>query len=405
MKLIALATAATLLAAATADTRTLTAELNQDGISGTVTFTQVEGATSADIAVDITGFTDEQLPVSYHVHTMPIKSGCGADSTGGHHNPLGVDNVGCSTSAQDLCEQGDLSGKHGALTTLTVDATYTDTNIELFGENSIVGRSVVFHDNTGARIACADIGFAGPTKEVVATFDMGGIAGTITLAQDSTDEASETTVLVDFSTVPGTTPHKYHVHALPTDIADPEDCSLVGGHYNPLSLDLDSPTYGDGDDATFEVGDLSGKHGTLDLSAATRVLYMDTNLPLSGTNGVAGRSIVVHDVDGSRLACANINHAVDEDKEVDDDDDDDAAGIGRKWLIVIVAFGLVLLFIVVFCAFKYSDRSVKDVALCGTWEENAKLKERPPSLDVEDMEGIEVVYSVPSPIHSPASMA
>mmetsp|Transcript_6287 Transcript_6287/g.17606 ORF Transcript_6287/g.17606 Transcript_6287/m.17606 type:complete len:140 (-) Transcript_6287:265-684(-) len=136
-------------------------------------------------------------------------------------------------------------------------------------------------------------------------------------------------------------------------------------------------------------------------------LYTDTNLPLAGLYGVDDLSIVVHDMDGSRLTCANINDAVDEDMEVDDDDDDD--GIGLIWLIFIVAFGFGLLYILVFCAVKYCGRSGVDAAVCGTREEKTKLKARPPSLedfkDMEGLHGIEIVYSVPSPIHSASSMA
>lgn len=54
---------------------------------------------------------------------------------------------------------GDLSGKFGALDGLTqYEDFYNDTNLPLFGYNSIIGRSVVIHKRyKNARWACSTL--------------------------------------------------------------------------------------------------------------------------------------------------------------------------------------------------------------------------------------------------------
>jgi hypothetical protein len=63
--------------------------------------------------------------------------------------------------------------------------------------------------------------------------------------------------------------------------------------------------------STCEVGDLSGKHGSLTLSGAItggKAFYTDVNLPLSGANSVSARSIVVHAASsgGPRIGCGSL---------------------------------------------------------------------------------------------------
>ena len=97
------------------------------------------------------------------------------------------------------------------------------------------------------------------------------------------------------------------------------------GHFNPTFQDPANPTLGDL--STYEIGDLSGKHGRLIPAADTtiaadpttpplvvRQTYTDTTAsilynPTAGSKGsmwIVGRSIVIHNADGSRWVCANI---------------------------------------------------------------------------------------------------
>lgn len=51
--------------------------------------------------------------------------------------------------------------------------SYEDWYLPLFGEYSVVGRSIVIHNNdeSGSRWVCANIGYPGPVTTAVARFD------------------------------------------------------------------------------------------------------------------------------------------------------------------------------------------------------------------------------------------
>jgi len=110
---------------------------------------------------------------------------------------------------------------------------------------------------------------------------------------------------------------QFHVHEYQSVSDHFDDCADAGGHYNPVNSNLEPE---------FEVGDLSGKHGTfadwgVTDDAGSKVFY-DFNLPLWGKNSVAARSIVLHDaVSGERVACGNLGHmgpAWDQQPELDE---------------------------------------------------------------------------------------
>lgn len=86
-----------------------------------------------------------------------------------------------------------------------------------------------------------------------------------------------------------------------------EDSTLYG-HFNPFSVDPKySPPPKNGSVDQYEMGDLSGKFGTLDESVHFEDSYNDTNLPLFGYNNVLGRSIVIHKKrKNSRWACSTL---------------------------------------------------------------------------------------------------
>ena len=58
-----------------------------------------------------------------------------------------------------------------------------------------------------------------------------------------------------------------------------------------------------------EVGDLSGKWGSLDTSSPVQVTYTDANLPLLSSDTILGRSVTILAA-GQRLACATIKFGV-----------------------------------------------------------------------------------------------
>ena len=75
----------------------------------------------------------------------------------------------------------------------------------------------------------------------------------------------------------------------------PCDGSALYGHFNPLGVEQGtSPAPATGTHDMYEVGDLSGKYGTLLGAESRKGFYNDTNLPLFGLTSIMGRSVVVH---------------------------------------------------------------------------------------------------------------
>uniref|UniRef100_A0A3Q1HEW0 Superoxide dismutase copper/zinc binding domain-containing protein n=1 Tax=Acanthochromis polyacanthus TaxID=80966 RepID=A0A3Q1HEW0_9TELE len=132
----------------------VSAILNMRGIRGYVSFRQASPFDVTELRVNLTNLQSRVGP--YHVHKFPVplvgtnsSSLCSNDNVGGHWNPFGL-NTSDPTypagpgSTHDRYEVGDLN-----------------FSLPLFGQNSIVGRSVVIHLTDGARYVCASIGYPG----------------------------------------------------------------------------------------------------------------------------------------------------------------------------------------------------------------------------------------------------
>ena len=84
--------------------------------------------------------------------------------------------------------------------------------------------------------------------------------------------------------------HKWHVHERPPRTPGQSCSNDIGGHYNPFDVDLNSNQYSTEcsprSPLRCESGDLSGKHGKLNLGPGTAsrktYTYIDTNLNLWG---------------------------------------------------------------------------------------------------------------------------
>ena len=85
----------------------------------------------------------------WHVHDFPVPASGSCADTGGHYDPM-----------QSVPEYGDLShsAKHGRLSG-TTSSYALDSTLPLYGAYSVLGRSIVIHENDGAsaRRACATI--------------------------------------------------------------------------------------------------------------------------------------------------------------------------------------------------------------------------------------------------------
>ncbi|XP_062551258.1 uncharacterized protein LOC134216338 [Armigeres subalbatus] len=250
-------------------------------------------------------------------------------SSGGIFNPQKV-SVGmsdweqrCTSSSPELCRLGDLSNRLGMLGIAGRKAEaervsrkmFVDQNLPLSGFASIIGRSIVIYDDhgpkaRGERLACSIIGGYHRRKVVARDWYSNGdpltIKGKLEMLQQS--EYDMTNVEVDFKGLVENS--GYHVHIAPVegDLQFPCEDSTVYGHWNPRSINPKlSPPPAQGSTDEYELGDLSGKFGTLDGVSMYEQAYNDTRLPLYGYESIIGRSIVVHKKEKNRRwACSTL---------------------------------------------------------------------------------------------------
>uniref|UniRef100_A0A665WPT1 Superoxide dismutase copper/zinc binding domain-containing protein n=1 Tax=Echeneis naucrates TaxID=173247 RepID=A0A665WPT1_ECHNA len=140
-------------------------------------------------------------------------------------------------------------------------------------------------------------------KQVSSVMNMRGIKGYFSFYQASPFDVTELRVnLTNLQKKVG----PFHVHHFPllSVMAPPSNlCSNdnVGGHWNPLEVNTSAPTYPTAPGSThdrYEIGDLSGKHMSLENQSQVDAVFQDFNLPLFGQNSIVGRSVVIHEVDG-----------------------------------------------------------------------------------------------------------
>lgn len=105
----------------------------------------------------------------FHIHEYGDCSAADATSAGGHYNPEGHAHGAPKDMKRHAGDMGNLDADSSGYAHLE----YLDPSISLSGENSIIGRSIIVHQNeddlktqptgnAGARIACGVIGIAKP---------------------------------------------------------------------------------------------------------------------------------------------------------------------------------------------------------------------------------------------------
>ena len=84
---------------------------------------------------------------------------------------------------------------------------------------------------------------------------------------------------------------------------------MVSGHFNPYDIDITTdPDFPNGTNDQYEVGDISGKFGTLAGMDEYVDVLTDWNLPLFGENSIVGRAVIVHLANGDRWAYGQITY-------------------------------------------------------------------------------------------------
>ncbi|KAK2588649.1 hypothetical protein KPH14_006415 [Odynerus spinipes] len=249
-------------------------------------------------------------------------------STGSPYNPHKIDwdpnhPQHCSTADVSLCRVGDLT-RHGKLNiagralygSLLTRQLFTDTMLPLVGRNSILGKSLVIYDDhgpvaRGERLACSIIGGLHRLKAVAKDWFGNGepvdVRGKLEFIQQS--EYDVTDVEVNLEGLGGKM-SGYHVHMTPVeiDLEFPCEATSLYNHWNPLDVNTSNvPAPKEGTLDQYEMGDLSGKFGTLDNRKKYTTTYNDTMLSLFGPRSILGRSVIIHKKDKNRRwACSTI---------------------------------------------------------------------------------------------------
>lgn len=298
---------------------------DHDGVEGNIIFYQPSEDEEVRVTVDLKGLASRAN--LYHVHTLPVFSDC--VSTTGHYNPLNV--VGgdgnqdgpyaCSKTDPAACESGDLSGRFGGLLGAS-DVRYTFEDIgaglNLFGTNSIIGRSIVIHrqDATNSRLTCSNILELGKISGETVSFshNINEVQGSVTLSQRAVDADSETSIRFDIkkNDQGGSLQHMFHIHETPLT-SGTTDCLVTEGHYSPTAVNGGAGQMNNEYLCTnllpefCEVGDISGKHDFVDLPK--KMILTDPSIPLTGIFSIADLSITFHGESRKpdRIDCANLN--------------------------------------------------------------------------------------------------
>ncbi|XP_030370724.1 uncharacterized protein LOC115621265 [Scaptodrosophila lebanonensis] len=309
-------------------------------VSGKVEITQQSEYDMSNVEVQLKGLQDNS---GYHVHMTPVEANlafpCEETTLYGHWNPLEINPKSSPPPKQgtsDQYEMGDLSGKFGVLNGLMqYEDSYNDTNLPLFGYNSIIGRSVVIHKKErNARWACSTLerGYSpNEARELraIASFHhpTGYAYGYVKMTQLVHNDGSQSETVIEVKLRhPGkndrnsTRNHNWQIFVNPVGVdaaVKPTSTRCVAGGYvwnpfytqlaDPLNLDLYEQECGPDNPLRCYVGDVGARLGTIDLGGE-RMVFTDSNFPLESPVGAIGRSIVIFGPEHSheRFACANI---------------------------------------------------------------------------------------------------
>lgn len=287
---------------------------------------------SMPLMVDVTPLANSaavSLLHNWHVHVNGVPdptSLTACADTGGHFNPLfklyssPVYNLACDGGNEPTnvvgCEVGDLAGNFGTLTigqspqlfASPLHLSSDESRPQLFGQASVAGRSIVIHaaNKTSPRFACGALG-----RAAYASFpSFQDVSGTVRLQRGlppplNNPNTSATSVVVDV-TLKGNLASPFALSVYETAVPADGDCEVVGDIYDPYAMTADNPLCSAARPLQCQLGNISSKQGMLDLKNSPRSMFFDAQLPLSGPQSVVGRSLVLTDAQGKRVACATI---------------------------------------------------------------------------------------------------
>lgn len=135
-------------------------EKNTTTVRGSISGSAAPNGTGVIFKVNFFGFPSTELaPYIYHIHDQPVPSNGNCTATLAHQDPYIRGEIPpCDPTQPQTCQVGDLSGKHGNITTLSYTAEYLDLYASTKqGLGSFFGnRSIVVHTANTTRLNCAN---------------------------------------------------------------------------------------------------------------------------------------------------------------------------------------------------------------------------------------------------------
>ncbi|PQE20044.1 superoxide dismutase protein [Rutstroemia sp. NJR-2017a BVV2] len=136
-------------------------------VKGTVSAKANANGIGITIDVKFSNLPTSGGPFLYHLHDQPVPADGNCTSTLGHLDPfIRGETPACNSSLPQTCQVGDLSGKHGKITSDPFTASYADDFASTTpGLGSFFGnRSIVVHFGNKTRITCANFTLAAATN-------------------------------------------------------------------------------------------------------------------------------------------------------------------------------------------------------------------------------------------------
>lgn len=169
----------------------------------------------------------------YHIHDQPVPANGNCTSTLAHLDPYQRgETPACDASAPDTCQVGDLSGKHGKVT--STDGSFTSTYAEAYastleGIGAYFGnRSFVLHYANTTRITCANF------AAVAAASGSGSCSSSTTTTSGSTRTTSTTSKTTATGSAATTTTRR--TNATATATSTPTPVTVSTGYANLPSM-------------------------------------------------------------------------------------------------------------------------------------------------------------------------
>ncbi|OAL50727.1 Cu,Zn superoxide dismutase-like protein [Pyrenochaeta sp. DS3sAY3a] len=136
-------------------------------LRGSIAAVAAADGVGVKFAVSISGLPAEGGPFMYHIHRKPVPSNGNCSGTESHLDPYKRGEVpGCDATKPETCEVGDLSGKHGNITTGEFSKEYVDLYAStLASDPAFFGNlSFVVHLSNKTRIGCANFTLLSPSE-------------------------------------------------------------------------------------------------------------------------------------------------------------------------------------------------------------------------------------------------